>query len=284
MTPVLLLSTAGIALGAIGAIAVLCATEAASAPGGAPAPSPSGLQAARLSTTSVAAGMSTGVVVLLLTRWPVASLLGVVAGAAMPRLVGKTGGQTSIQRIEAIAIWTELLRDTLGAASGLAQAIVATAELAPRSLRSSIAALAERLSNGIPIEDGLGLLAAEVADPSMDVVVCALILAVSSQAQRLGELLSALASSTREEVAMRLRVEASRASSRSSVRTVVVFSLGFAGLLLVLAKGYLEPFSSAAGQIVLLAVGALYSMGLWLMVRMVRTRPGPRLLANEANT
>lgn len=283
MMPILLLSTAGIAVGAIGVIAVLCATGAASAPDGAPVPPPSGPRAARLSTASVAAGVSTGFVVLLLTRWPVAAVLGVVAGAAMPRLVGRTEGQASLQRIEAIAVWTELLRDTLGAASGLSQAIVATAELAPRSLRGCIAALAERLSNGVPIEDGLRLLAAEVADPSMDVVACALILAASSQAQRLGEVLSALATTTREEVAMRLRVEASRASSRSSVRTVVVFSLGFAGLLLVLARGYLEPFSSTVGQMVLLGVGALYAMGLWLMVRMVRTRPGPRLLMTEVN-
>ena len=64
-------------------------------------------------------------------------------------------------------------------------------------------------------KDALILFADEVADPSTDRVVCALILASSSRAQRLGDLLGALADSTREDVAVRLRIETSRASSRS---------------------------------------------------------------------
>lgn len=78
---------------------------------------------------------------------------------------------------------------------------------------------------------------------------------------------------------MRLRIEASRASSRSSVRTVVVFSVAFAVLLFVLAHAYLAPFGTVTGQVVLVAVGALYASGLVLMVRLARPRPGVRLLA-----
>ena len=68
--------------------------------------------------------------------------------------------------------------------------------------------------------------------------------------------LQALAESTREEVSLRLRVETSRASVRSGVRTVVVFSVAFAAGLAVFARSYLAPFGSATGQLVLLAVGA----------------------------
>jgi hypothetical protein len=108
-----------------------------------------------------------------------------------------------------------------------------------------------------------------------------LILAVSSRAQRLGELLAALAESTREEVALRLRIETSRASIRSGVRTVLVFSVGFAVALTILAHSYLAPFGSAAGQIVLLVVGALYAMGLTLMVVLARPPAPVRLLGRQ---
>ena len=49
----------------------------------------------------------------------------------------------------------------------------------------------------------------ELADPSADRVVVSLILASEQRAQRLGELLGALAASTREEGAMRLRLPTS---------------------------------------------------------------------------
>ena len=109
-------------------------------------------------------------------------------------------------------------------------------------------------------------------------MVCSLLLASTSRAQRLGDLLQALAESTREEVSLRLRIETSRASVRSGVRTVVVFSVLFAAGLAVLARSYLAPFGTASGQVVLLAVGGLYAAGLTLMVALARPPVPIRLL------
>jgi tight adherence protein B len=120
-----------------------------------------------------------------------------------------------------------------------------------------------------------------VADPCADRVVCSLLLAFSSRAQRLGDLLQALADSTREEVALRLRIETSRASVRSGVRTVVVFSVVFAAGLSLLAGSYLAPFGSATGQLVLLLVGGLYAGGLSLMVALARPPAPVRLLGSD---
>ena len=196
--------------------------------------------------------------------------------------MGSLRAQRSTDRIEAVATWTELLRDTLAAAAGLSQAITATAELAPQAIRGPVLVLAERLASGISMEDALRSFAADLADPSADLVVCALLVAATARSQRLGDLLGALAQSCREEVAMRLRVEASRASSRSSVRTVILFSVSFAALLFVVARSYLLPFGTATGQIVLLVVGVCYVAGLTFMVRLVRPRrPAARLLSAE---
>jgi Flp pilus assembly protein TadB len=216
--------------------------------------------------------------VAVTTRWFVAAAAAAAVAAWLPSVLRTTAAGRRTERLEAIATWTELLRDTLSAAAGLGQAITATAELAPRPIREAVAALAARLSSGVVMEDALRAFAADVNEPSADLVVCALLLAASAQSQRLTELLGALATSCREEVAMSLRVEAGRASARSSVRTVVLFSLAFAALLLVVAHAYLAPFGTVTGQLVLLVVCACYSLGLWMMARLVRPRHSHRLL------
>jgi len=219
-----------------------------------------------------------GVLVLLLTRWPVAGVLAGAAVAFAPGVVRRTAATRATERVEAIAVWTELLRDTLSASAGLGEAIMATSSVAPPGIRLEVLRLADRLASAMPMRVALRSFAAEVDDSSCDMVACALLLAATSRVQRLADLLGALAESIREEVAMRLRVEASRASARSSVRTVVVFSLLFVVVLMVLARSYLAPFGTPAGQLVLAGVGACYAAGVALMVRLVRPPRTPRLL------
>jgi len=214
------------------------------------------------------------ILAIAVTRWPVAGLLTAAAVFTLPAFLASTSSRDATRLTEAVAVWTELLRDTLTASAGLAQAIVATAGVAPDEIREPVTRLGDRVVSGVALDDALQMFACELGEPSADQVVSALRLAVTSRAQRLVDLLGALADSTREEVAMRLRIEASRASARSGVRTVIWFSLGFVVLLLVFARSYLAPFGSATGQLVLVFVGACYAAGLYLMVRLVRpTRP-----------
>jgi tight adherence protein B len=219
-------------------------------------------------TTGLA--LVSGLVVGLLTRWPVAGILAAIAVVGLPRLLRSTTPRDATRRTEAVAVWTELLRDTLTASAGLAQAIVATAEVAPADIRVPATHLADRIMSGVSMDDALRQFATDLHDPSADDVIAALRLAATSRAQRLVDLLTALADSTREEVTMRLRVESSRASARSGVRTVIGFSLGFVALLTVAAQTYLAPFRTFTGQLVLVVVGAFYAIGLVLMVRLVR--------------
>lgn len=225
------------------------------------------------------AGGTVGLLVGVLTGWPVAALLGAAAALGLPAMWGDRPAHRTIDQLEAVATWTEMVRDTLHASAGLAQALTATAPVAPAAIRPAVRLLADRLSAGVPMVQALRALADDLADPVGDVVVCALVLASSAQAQRLADLLGALAASARAEVAMRLRVEASRASARSSVRIVTVFTVGFMGTLLLVAHAYLAPFGSPGGQVVLALAGALDGVGLVLLARMARHRPAPRLLA-----
>lgn len=219
---------------------------------------------------------------VVITGWPVAGLLAGAAGGALPWLWAQTADHRRTDLHEAIALWTEMLRDTLHASVGLSQAIVATAPIAPEAIRSSVQSLAQRLEAGVPVARSLRAFADALDDASADAVVCALLLAAGARAQRLADVLGALAVATREDVAMRLRVEAMRASARSGVRIVVVFSVGFVAVLMVFAHSYLAPFATPVGQLMLLVVGACDGMGLWLFVRLTRGVAQPRLLPAQA--
>ena len=229
----------------------------------------------------IGGAVATGLVVAGFTRWPVAGVFSAMAVVSLPGILRKSDPSIAVRRPEAVAGWTELLRDSLVASAGLAQAVIAVAPSAPLEIRPQTSALATRLINGVPFERALRLFSVELDDPSADFVVCALLLAASSRAQRLADVLGSLSTSIREDVAMHLRVEAARASARGGVRTIVLFSLGFAATLAVAARNYLTPFGSAEGQVVLTVVGLLYAGGLGLMVRMVRPTPSVRLVQLE---
>jgi Flp pilus assembly protein TadB len=227
----------------------------------------------------IAAGV--GIVCVLATGWLVAGPIGALAAYGLPRLMRQTSTAVSIAKIEAVATWTEMLQGTLAASAGLGQAIIATAELSPLPIRGPTEQLAAQIQAGVHPREALLRFADEVGDPCADRVVCSLLLAFTSRAQRLGDLLSALADSTREEVSLRLRIETSRASIRSGVRTVVVFSVAFAVGLAVFDHAYLAPFDSSSGQVVLALVGGLYAAGLTLMVALARPPKPVRLLGQD---
>jgi tight adherence protein B len=222
-----------------------------------------------------------GLVAGYLTGWPVALPIVGAAVFGLPKLFGQTSSSVSIVKIQAIATWTEMLQGTMAASAGLGQAIIATAPLSPPPIRNATNRLSARLSAGMHPRGALLQFADELEDPCADRVVCALQLAISSRAQHLGELLLALADSTRDEVALRLRIETSRASLRSGVRTVLIFSVAFAAALCLFARTYLAPFGSGQGQVVLLLVGTLYGCGLTFMVAMARPTVAARLLGRQ---
>jgi Flp pilus assembly protein TadB len=166
----------------------------------------------------------------------------------------------------------------MAGAAGLEQTIVATAPLAPLPIRAEVATLALRLQ-GERLAPALRSFADEVADPTCDLVVAALILAAEHQASRLGELLGSLAQAARDQATMRLRVEAGRARVRTSVKVIVGATGGLILALAVLNRGYLTPYDTAVGQLVLVLVGGLFAVAFFWLARMTRPASVDRFLS-----
>src|SRR5690606_12322412 len=103
----------------------------------------------------VAAGVLAALVVWALTGWIAGGLIAGAAATVAPRLVdGGARRRAEIARTEAIASWTEMVRDSIVAASGLEEAITATERVAPAPIAPEVRALVRRLQHQ-PLADSL---------------------------------------------------------------------------------------------------------------------------------
>lgn len=202
------------------------------------------------------------------TRWPVAALFGAAVGWFSPELFGgRTARERAVARTEAIASWTEMLRDTMAGAHGLEETLVATAPVAPAAIAPEVARFSGRIGQE-PLPQALRSLADDLAHPTGDLVVAALTLAASGAVRDLGELLGTLAEAARQEAGMRLRVEATRARLRTAVRVIAACTLGTAAGLVVLNPSYVSVYSSSLGQAALALIAAAWGTALWWLARM----------------
>ncbi|MFF9897724.1 type II secretion system F family protein [Streptomyces longispororuber] len=231
-----------------------------------------------------AVSLTVGLLVGMFTGWVAGGLLAALVTWSVPGLLAVgTADKEHLSRIEGVAGWTEMLRDTLAAAAGLEQAIISTARAAPQALRPHVLELSARLEHGEHLAPALRSLADDLDDPTADLVLSALTLASQHQARQLAPLLGELAATARAQVAMRQRVDAARARTRTTVRVVVTTTLSFAGGLVVLNPAFLDPYDSATGQLVLLSIGALFVGAFSWLSRLSRTEPPARFLVSVAD-
>jgi tight adherence protein B len=229
----------------------------------------------------VAAAGGAGVVTVVVTRWPLAGLAATALVLLGPRVLGGAAvGRSQLETIEAIAAWTESLRDTAGAAAGLEQAIPATVATAHPRLRAPLRALTARLEGRVPLPEALARFAAEVNDPAADLVVAALTLNARQRAGGLDRILTSLAASARAELEMRRKVELERRGLRRQARWIAAAVTGFAVLQALFARGWVAPYSSMTGQLVLAVLMAGF-IGAFVRMRSVAaSEPEPRFLAS----
>jgi tight adherence protein B len=233
----------------------------------------------------LAAVVVVAAVVGLLTRWPVGAILAGLGVWALPDFLSAERHRVAqVARLEAIASWTESLRDTLVAAAGLEQAIIATAPTAPTPIREQVTLLADAVRAGIRLPAALRAFGAALADPTGDLVVASLLLASTRAARNLADQLGALATATRDDVAARRRAEKGRAKAATDARIVMVTTLVMAVGLIVFNRSFLHPYDSLAGQLVLAVVGVLFAVGFRWLHKISEIPAGERVMALDDPT
>jgi Flp pilus assembly protein TadB len=231
----------------------------------------------RRSIISGGAAVSAGIV----TGWPVAILFGVIAGWIGPTIVGSSRRRdAAVRHTEDLATWAEQLRDTIGSAAGLREALVVTADTSPPTLRPHVRTLANDLQHQ-PVADVLADFAHRMGDPVADQIVVSLTIAAERSGHNLVSVLGDVADAARADAEMRRRTETSRAQTYADARAVTLVILGVFSFLLVINRGYLDPYNTGTGQLVLAAVGAMWLAAVAGLSELASIRTPPRLLAQR---
>jgi len=206
--------------------------------------------------------------VLLVSGWPV---LSIVTGAAIVMwepLMSDRAADEERERVEGISKWLDDLRDTLrGSSMGLEEALEQSAMRPPAAIEPPLSAFLVHRRQGFRTEDALGWLADDLAHPLGDSAVAAMRLVASGAAGagRLHGTVEALAASARDELAARERIDRARAVYRHSMRRLVVIAALLIGYLRLAAADLVRPYGSPTGQVMLLIPLALWGACiLWL--------------------
>jgi len=205
-----------------------------------------------------------GLVILAITRWPVAAAAAAGAVIFVPKMTAASAARRHTARLEGLEQWTRRLADLLAASRGLEDALEVSARTAPVSIAGPVTALARRLAARVGAEEALRGFANDIDDPAGDRIAAALIIATGRRGGAAGGVLSALAGILARDITARREIEAERAQHRTTVRWIVVFVVIFT-VIAVVNRHYSAPYGTVAGQVVLAMVAGLYAFGLtWL--------------------
>ena len=215
----------------------------------------------------LALGLAAGIVVCAATGWPVAGLACTGLVIVWPALFGAAGAtRDRVAQLEALALWTESLKDLVSGASGLSEAIPISVASAPPLLQPPLQRLSGQLAAREPLPEALHGLAVELADPTADLVIAALLMNARARGPGLAASLHRLADSIREELELRRRIEAARRGGRRNVQIMITMVLLMATLMIfVFPPQFSQPYRTVPGQLVLLAVCGIFTAAfIWL--------------------
>lgn len=231
----------------------------------------------------ILASISLAAIVGFVTGWPVAVAAALVAPVVVPPILKPSSTKEQLDRLEAFTDWIEGVRDQLSAASGLEGAIIRSAASAPPAIAAEGRRLAQAMSppSSLPTGDALRAFADDLNDARADNVLAPLIMAVEANASGVAGVLSDLARAGRAEVTMWQKIEARRSPGYSQMRVVVIFSIVALSAITILGQGYMAPFGSLTGQVVMALAFGLYAVGLVWMLRMLRPPVMMRILVKR---
>lgn len=215
-------------------------------------------------------------------------LLLIVAGIRGVDLLGRTTSKIRSRHsrrdetalVEALAVWTEQLRDTMAGASGLEQALSVTSRTAPDILRPAVQKMSARLAF-TSLAESARTFADDVDHALADFVAAALITAAENQVRDMGSLLGHLADCCRADVQMRTRIWVARARLRSAVRIITIVVISFILGLYLLNPSYLKPYGSSMGSLMLMVIIAMFGGALHLLQRLGRVDSPDRFVARR---
>ncbi|MDX1659736.1 MAG: hypothetical protein R3343_13015 [Nitriliruptorales bacterium] len=221
---------------------------------------------------SLLLGALTFATVLAITATPAVAFAPAVAAGLMPRALlarRRTRRLRSLQEA-----WPDGIRDliaSISAGASLHQAVLSLTEHGPETLRTAFARY-PALARVLGVTAALEVVKEDLADPTSDRVIEILILAHERGGALLGDILRDLAAATTRDV--RALEQATTDSLEQRINAKAVFVLPWIVLLLLTAQdGYFRDFYRSPGGLIVVAIGALMSLGGFALVSRLSRDP-----------
>ena len=230
--------------------------------------------------------VAAGVVVLLVTGWPVAAIATAAAVVFVPQVLG--GGKAAkrmIAKSEALADWTRRLADLIssGAAGSTREAMRRSLTSVPEPISAEVTRLVRRMGPQ-GAEPALRQFAREVDDPAAQKIAGVLILRERNGGPGLADVLTALAQDLDDRSRMVREVEAERAKPRSNMRFIIIITAALMAGMMLFARTFLSSYSTVFGQVMLVGVAATFAVALRWMRKLSDPPPNPTVLLNPVET
>lgn len=232
----------------------------------------------------LAGAIGAALVVIAFSGWVVPALVvGVATWAAISSWQHRDRrADTVVERTDALASWIENLRDVLIAGDQPIGAITATVPTCGPSIRPQVRRLAAGLGRQDP-EVVFRRFADEIDDPLGDLIAAGLLIAVQRGARTVA-VLNSLAEQARHQADRRRIVDAERAPVQREVTLLsVIMGALILGLLVFGRADYLRAYDTAAGQLFLAVILAIYAVLLVRVQRLARYPQPSRFLTGSAD-
>ena len=238
-----------------------------------------------IDTTWLTAAVIVFVVVLAITRWPIAAIGAGALVAGWPALFPSDAiGQR--QRLEGIAKWLEDLRDLQhGSNLDLIETLDQASIRAPKTIATELAAFSSRTGHHTPLGDALIQLPDDLDHPvAVSAIVDMLLATGDASGSSLHTTFSMLADTARDELVARDRIDRMRLNFQRSMRRMLVILAALIGYMFIVTGETLDPYSQPLGQIWLVIPVALWGLSLLWLRRLSRYERVGRYISRTAIT
>jgi tight adherence protein B len=229
--------------------------------------------------TTLAGALAGGLLVHVLLGWPVADLLGVVAGGlAYPLWLRARHARQRDRVRQALVEVIERIRDAVASGLDVGAALADLAQNGPAVLRPQLRQLVAELQAGVPFAEGVSELRRRLADPTFDLVAEALILRDEVGGDRFGTTLEQVARDVRGQIALRGRLMAARGRLYLSARVLALLPLGLLIYLRWASPAAARAYQTTLGQEVLAGAALVIVVGYLLTLWLARLDEDERVL------
>lgn len=226
----------------------------------------------------VAAAVASAAMVQLFLGWPALSAGAGIVGALLPswyRGQRETRRQEAVE--EAVAEVVDALRDASRVGVGIEDALRSLGRSGPLALRPALRAL-DRDLRLMEFDAAIARAREAVAHPAFDMLAVALVMSFRIGGRNLSGVLDGLGRSVRGTARARREVRAQQAEQVMSARVIAALPVLLIVVLRAVNPGYLDVFSTPAGQVVLAACLVLPAVGYTLMRRTIALPGQERVL------